>query len=93
MHTRSCSVSFIAPAMNKAVVQDIVVAERGTLGKAGRAAGELDIYRVVELQLFGERREAMPLGITGEMGNISEPHRAVGGISADGNDQPQFGQP
>ena len=47
------------------VVQDIVVAERGALREASRAAGELDVDRVVELQFVGERRETVPLGIAG----------------------------
>ena len=75
------------------VVQDIVVAECGTFWKAGGAAGELDVYWVVELQLFSERRKPIPLGITGETGNITKPHHAVDRIGADGNDQPQSGQP
>jgi hypothetical protein len=54
-----------------------VVAECGVLGKAGGAAGELDVYRVVELQLVSECGEAIPLGITGEMGDIFEPNRTV----------------
>ena len=69
------------------------MAERGALWKAGGAAGELDVDRVVELQLFGERGETVPLGIIGETGNIVELHHAVGVIAADGDDQPQFGQP
>ena len=72
------------PGNEQTVVQNIVVAERGTLGKAGRAAGKLDVDRVVELQLFGEYGKAVPLGIPGEMGNIVEPHCAVGGVAADG---------
>jgi len=91
MQTRSGSVSFIAVGNEQTVVQDIVVAECRALGKAGGAAGELDVDRTVELQLLGKCREPMPLLITGELGNIIEPHRAVGGIGADGNDQPQFG--
>src|SRR3984893_19111697 len=42
------------------VVQDVVVAEGGAFRKTGRAAGELDVYRVIELQLFGERGETVP---------------------------------
>jgi len=76
----------------QAVIQDIVVAERGALWEACRAAGELDVDRVVELQLFGERGKAMLLGVTRETGDIFEPHRAVRGIGTDGDDQPQFGQ-
>ena len=85
MQTRSRSVSFI--------VQNIVMAECRALWKAGGAAGELDVYRFVELQFVSKCREAVPLAITGEMGNISEPRRAVGRIVTDGNDQPQLGQP
>ena len=38
-----------------------MVAEGGALGKAGGAASELDVYRVVELQLFGECSKSVPL--------------------------------
>ena len=43
-----------------AVVQDVVVAERGALGKARRARGELDVDGVVELQLRRRARRASP---------------------------------
>jgi len=48
------------------VVEDVVVGQRGALWKAGRAAGELDVYRIVELQLFGEHAERVPLGVAGK---------------------------
>jgi hypothetical protein len=34
-----------------AVVKEVVVSERGALGRSGRTTGELDVDRVVELQL------------------------------------------
>jgi hypothetical protein len=69
------------------------VAERGTFWKPDRAAGELNVHQVVELQISGECGKAMSLGIPGETGNIIEPHHAVGMIGADRDDQPQLGQP
>ena len=68
MQSRSRSVNRIASADEEAVVEDVVVGEGGALGKAGRAAGELDVDRIVELQLFGERGQALPLGFAGEPG-------------------------
>ncbi len=81
------------PGDEKSVVQNIVVAERGALWEAGRAAGELDVYRVVELQLLGERRKAVPLGIAGDTGDIVKPHHAADVVGADRDHQPQFRQP
>ena len=72
------------------VVQDIVVAERGTLREARRAAGELDVDRVVELQLLGERREPVPLGILCQPRYILKPHHAGSVIGADRDHQPQI---
>ncbi|MDT4850152.1 hypothetical protein FQZ97_842930 [compost metagenome] len=42
-----------------AVVEDVVVAERGALGEAGGAGGVLDVDRVVELQLGLARRHRL----------------------------------
>ena len=70
-----------------------MVAECGALGKAGGAAGELDVYWIVELQLVSECGEAIALGITAEMGDIFEPNRAVSWIGANGDDQPQIREP
>ena len=47
----------------EAVVQDVVVGQRRALREAGRAAGELDVDRLVELQRVGKRRETPPLGV------------------------------
>ena len=69
--------------MNKPLFRILWWLSVAPFGKAGRAAGELDVYRVVELQLFGERREAVPLGVAGKTENIAEPHHAVGRIVAD----------
>src|SRR5690242_18091230 len=70
-----------------------MMAERRALWKTGGAACELDVDRVVELQLFRERREPMTLGIAGETGNILEAYRAVGITGADSDHQPQIGKP
>jgi hypothetical protein len=46
-----------------AVVEEVVVSERGALGRAGRTTCELDVDRVVELQLRLQlgQHPAMPL--------------------------------
>ena len=80
-------------AQKEPVVQDIVVAEGGALWKPGRAAGELDVYRVVELQLFGERSETVLLSIAAETRHILEPQDAGPVSLADGDHQPQPRQP
>ena len=41
-----------------AVVEDVVVRERGTLRQPGGAGGELDVDRLVELQNAGQFRQA-----------------------------------
>ena len=45
MHSRSLSVSAIALALSTRVVDDVAVGKRRALGRAGRAAGELDVDR------------------------------------------------
>ena len=59
-----------------AVVQDVVMAERGALGVPGRARGELDVDGVVELQLRAELGELHLLGIAAGMGDIVEVQHA-----------------
>ncbi len=49
-------------ADEEAVVEDVVVGERRPLGRAGGAAGELDVDRLVELEPAGELDQARALG-------------------------------
>ena len=73
MHSRSRSVRRIASPMKKPLLRMLWWRERGALGIAGRAAGELDVDRVVELQLFGElAASAMPLAAAGDIEDIVE---------------------
>src|SRR5271163_3841182 len=80
-------------ADEETVVEDVVVGERGALWKARGATSELDVYRIVELQLFGEYREAAPLATACKTGDLVEPHHAMGVTAADGDHKPQLRQP
>src|SRR6516162_10134897 len=75
------------------VVQDVVVAQRGTLRKPGRAAGELDIDRIIELQQTGECGKPFPCCFAGEIINAVETYRTRQLIAADCDDEPQIRQP
>src|SRR6516164_9862223 len=75
------------------VVQDIVVAKCGSLRKPGRAAGELDIDRIIELQQTGERRKPFPSCFAGEIINAVETYGTRHLIAADCDDEPQIRQP
>ena len=58
MQTRSRSASRMRLADEEAVVEDVVVRQRRALGRAGGAAGELDVDRIVELQLSADLARA-----------------------------------
>src|SRR6516162_10820668 len=75
------------------VVQDVVVVKCGTLRKPGRAAGELDIDRIIELQQTGERRKPFPSCFAGEIIYAVETYCARHLITADSDDNPQIRQP
>ncbi len=75
-----------------AVVQDIVVAERGALGKARGARGELDVDRVVELQLRRQLGETRLLGVAARRRNIVEVQHARCLLSAEPDDVLQVRQ-
>ena len=70
-----------------------MVGERGAFWKAGRAAGELDVYRIVELQLFGQQGETVARGICSETEDILEPQHAWLAVGADRDHYPQFRKP
>ena len=85
MQMRSASAEAHRLADEKSVVQDVVVSERGALRKAGRAAGELDVDRIVELQLaaalgdLGAVARASPIPATSA--NVSMPGTAPSPIT------------
>ena len=72
----------------KAVVDDVVVGERGALGCAGGARGELDIHRIVEIELafhgthlrhavvIRTRRQLAPASRAGRCFRIQQDHFA-----------------
>src|SRR6516165_1175909 len=72
------------------VVQDVVVAKGGSLRKPGRAAGELDIDRIIELQQTGERGEPFSSCFAGEIINVVETYCTRYVIAADCNNEPQI---
>ena len=59
-----------------------MVAERGSLGEARGAAGELDVDGVVELQLAVERAQPVALGRARERRHVREVVHAGGGLGA-----------
>jgi len=75
------------------VVQDVVMAECGALWKPGRAAGELDIDRIIELQQTGECGELFPSCFAGEIINLVETYGTRYRITAGRDDEPQIRQP
>src|SRR6516225_10092473 len=75
------------------VVQDVVVAKCGTLRKPGRAAGELDVDRIIELQQTSERRKPFPSCFAGKIINAVETYYTRHLIAADSDDEPQIRQP
>src|SRR6516162_1225051 len=75
------------------VVQDVVVAKCGSLRKPSRAAGELDIDWIIELQQTGKRRKPFPSCFAGEIINAFEAYRTRYLITANCDDEPQIRQP
>ena len=69
------------------------MAECGPFWKAGRAAGELDIDRVVELQLTGECGKLVSFRRAVEIVNAIERKGARRVVTADRDDETQIRQP
>ncbi len=63
-------------ADEEAVVEDVVMRQRRAFGKAGGARGELDIDRLVELQLRPELGDALRLLLGAARQNFREAERA-----------------
>ena len=59
-----------------AVVEDVVVRQRHALRRAGGAAGELDVDRIVELQAVRERCERVAMPVAAHRQNVLERDRA-----------------
>src|SRR6516162_1337632 len=79
-------------ADEKAVIENVVVAKRGTLWEPGSAAGELDIDRVVELQFFFERGKMRPRRRARQARNFVKPHHSGHDSLADHDKVPQLRQ-
>jgi len=60
------------PADEIAVVDDVVMSQRGALRRPGGAGGELDVDRVVELQRRAEGGERPALVLGGRPGDVVE---------------------
>ena len=69
-----------------------MVAERRPLGEARGAAGELDVDRVVELQLAAEYVQSVAFGSACEGRHVVEVVHAGGGLGAEANDGFEMGQ-
>jgi hypothetical protein len=74
-------------ANEEAVVEDVVVGQRGALRQAGGAGGELDVDGIVELQARGEVLEALAIGVSAVVGDFVE-RKGAGGVAADLDDGP-----
>ena len=79
-------------ADEEAVVENIVVGQRGTLGQTGGAGGELDVDRLVELQDRCEVPQPLTRVFVAEMGDLVEGEGARR-ITADLDHRAQTGQP
>ena len=75
-----------------AVVQDVVVAERGALGVPGGARGELDVDGVVELQLRADLGQPHPLGVAAGLGDVVEIEHARRLLGSQAHDVLEMGQ-
>ena len=92
MQTRSRSVKSLGFADEIAVVEDVVVGQRGALGRASGAAGELDVDRIVELQRGGELGELRAMALAAHCEHVGETQKAALLVVADPNERPQRGQ-
>ncbi|GCC46801.1 hypothetical protein chiPu_0030737, partial [Chiloscyllium punctatum] len=76
-----------------AVVEDVVVGQRHALGRAGGAAGELDVDGVVELQARAERDKLLAVAFPAHLRDLLERNRARRRRSADLDHGAQLRQP
>ena len=75
------------------VVEDVVVGQRDALRRAGGAAGELDVHRVVELELAREFAQLGTLGLAAPGRDLVKGDRARHRRSADLDHSTQLRQP
>ena len=75
-----------------AVVEDIVVRQRDALRRSGRAAGELDVDRVVELQGLGQGLERVAMARAAHARHLLEGDRARRKRTADLDHRAQLRQ-
>jgi hypothetical protein len=76
-----------------AVVEDIVMRQRHALGRAGGAAGKLDVHRVVELELACEFAQLSTLGLAAPGRHLVEGDRPWRRRSTDLDHGAQLRQP
>ncbi len=76
-----------------AVVENVVMGERRPLGRAGGAAGELDVDGIVELQRLSERGEFGELRGRGRRGDFGEVEGAGGLLAPQPDHDLQIGKP
>jgi hypothetical protein len=74
-------------AAEVAVVEDVVVSEGRALRRTGRARGELDVDRIVALQLLAERLQLVELVATRRLQQLREIDHARRDVIAEADDQ------
>ncbi len=80
-------------ADEEAVVEDVVMRQRRTFGEAGGAGGELDVDRLVELQLRPELGNPLRFFFGAARQNLGEAERAGMPALAEEDDRTQRRQP
>jgi len=74
-------------ADEKAVVEDVVMGQGRALGRAGGAAGELDVDRVVELQLVLQTGKLGPVALAARRHDVFEAEIAAPAVGADADER------
>jgi len=77
---------------HEAVVEDVVVAERGTFGRTGRAGGVLDVHRLVELQAVLASHVGLQRRLPCPLGQRLPGQEAAGRVGRQADHPAQFGQ-
>ncbi len=80
-------------AREPGVVDDVVVAERRRLGRAGRARGELDVDRIVKLEPIGKFRHAFTCRSIASAQHIAPGHGARRAVFAEPDHPPKVRDP
>src|SRR5208337_4078435 len=74
-----------------AIVEDIVVRQRRSFWSARRAAGELDVDGIVELQLLLQLRQYVPMTIAAHPGHGVEAEEAANLVGTDADQRLERG--